>query len=62
MINAKVPKDARVGWPLLCSAAGIAWACGLRVAEWAIVRPETRTVWVVQLMSVPEELVNRGNK
>jgi len=51
MINAKVPKAARAGWPLLCGAAGIAWVCGLRVAEWAIVRPQTRTVWVVRLMS-----------
>ena len=54
MINAKVPKDARAGWPLLCSAAGIAWVCGLRVAEWAIVRPETRAVWVVQFISPVE--------
>ena len=53
MINAKVSKDARAGWPLLCGAAGIAWVCGLRVAEWAIVRPETRAVWVVRLMSAP---------
>ena len=51
MINAKLLRDARAGWPLLCGAAGIAWACGLRVAEWAIVRPETRAVWVVQLIS-----------
>ena len=54
MINAKVPKDARAGWPLLCSAASIAWVCGLRVAEWAIVRPETRAVWVVQFISPVE--------
>jgi tRNA(Ile)-lysidine synthase len=54
MINAKVPKDARAGWPLLCGAAGIAWVCGLRVAEWAIVRPETRAVWVVQFISPVE--------
>ena len=60
MINAKVPKDARAGWPLLCGAAGIAWVCGLRVAEWAIVRPETRAVWVVQLMSARGEQVNQG--
>jgi tRNA(Ile)-lysidine synthetase-like protein len=51
MINAKVPKDARAGWPLLCGAAGIAWVCGLRVAEWAIVRPETRAVWLVRFIS-----------
>jgi tRNA(Ile)-lysidine synthetase-like protein len=54
MINARVPKDARAGWPLLCSAAGIAWVCGLRVAEWAIVRPETQAVWVVQFISPVE--------
>ncbi len=53
MINAKLPKTARARWPLLCSPAGIAWVCGLRVAEWAIVRPATRAVWVVRLMPVP---------
>jgi tRNA(Ile)-lysidine synthetase-like protein len=54
MINAKVPKDLRAGWPLLCGAAGIAWVCGLRVAEWAIVRPPTRIVWVVRFISPVE--------
>jgi tRNA(Ile)-lysidine synthase len=54
MINAKVPKGARAGWPLLCGAAGIAWVCGLRVAEWAIVRPETRAVLAVQFISPVE--------
>jgi tRNA(Ile)-lysidine synthase len=54
MINAKVPQGARAGWPLLCGAAGIVWVCGLRVAEWAIVRPETRAFWVVRFISPTE--------
>jgi len=49
MINLKVPKDARAGWPLLTGRGGIAWACGLRVAEWAAVRETTQGVWVVSL-------------
>jgi tRNA(Ile)-lysidine synthase len=60
MINVKVPKGARAGWPLLCGAAGIAWVCGLRVAEWAMVRPETRAIWVAQFIS-PVESEWRGD-
>ncbi len=44
MINAKVPKDLRGGWPLLVGACGIAWVCGLRVDQRAAVRPDTGTV------------------
>ncbi len=50
MINAKTPKDARVGWPLLIGRGGIAWVCGLRVDQRAIVRPDTSTVWRVAFM------------
>ncbi|MCX6031137.1 MAG: tRNA lysidine(34) synthetase TilS [Chloroflexi bacterium] len=49
MINAKTPRDARSGWPLLVGRAGIAWVCGLRLDERAAVRDETREVWHVQL-------------
>jgi tRNA(Ile)-lysidine synthase len=47
MINAKIPQDARAGWPLLVGQAGIVWVCGLRVDERALVRDETREVWQV---------------
>ena len=48
MINVKLPRDRRAGWPLLVCSHGIAWVGGLRVAEWAAVREATRAVWVVQ--------------
>jgi len=48
MINARVPRDARAGWPLLVGATGLAWVCGLRLDQRAAVRPETQTVWRVQ--------------
>jgi tRNA(Ile)-lysidine synthetase-like protein len=47
MINAKVPRSARAGWPLLAGRAGLVWVCGLRVDERAIVHPGTRSVWQV---------------
>jgi tRNA(Ile)-lysidine synthetase-like protein len=53
MINLKVPKDARAGWPLLIGRTGIAWVCGLRVAEWAAIRETTRAVWVVSFAPAP---------
>ncbi len=47
MIDAKIARDARRGWPLLIGQGGIAWVCGLRVDERNAVRDETRIVWKV---------------
>lgn len=49
MINAQVPRDGRAGWPLLVGAGGIAWVCGLRIAERVIVRSATEDVWQVRI-------------
>jgi tRNA(Ile)-lysidine synthase len=48
MIDAKIARDARSGWPLLVSRGGIAWVCGLRLAEPAAVGPDTVEVWRVR--------------
>jgi tRNA(Ile)-lysidine synthase len=53
MINLKLPTDTRAGWPLLIGRGGIAWVCGLRVAEWAAVRETTRDIWVVSFSRAP---------
>lgn len=53
MINAKIPHEFRAGWPLLIGAGGIAWVCGLRVAEWAAVHKTTTAVWVVSISRAP---------
>ena len=50
MINEKVPRDARAGWPLLEGAYGLAWVCGLRVDERAAARPESQRVWHVRFV------------
>lgn len=47
MINLKVPRGARAGWPILVGRAGIAWACGLRLDEHAAIRPATAAIWQV---------------
>lgn len=47
MINAKIPRAARAGWPLLVGQGGIAWVCGLRVDDHAAVRDDTTDVWEV---------------
>lgn len=44
MINAKVPRTWRDRLPLLVAAGDIVWVCGWRVAETAVVGPETRRV------------------
>ena len=41
MIDAKIARDARSGWPLLIGRGGIAWVCGLRLAQPAAIGPDT---------------------
>ena len=48
MIDAKIARDARSGWPLLIGRDGIAWVCGLRLAEPAAIGPDTGEVWHVR--------------
>jgi tRNA(Ile)-lysidine synthetase-like protein len=50
MIDAKIARDARPGWPLLVGRGGIAWVCGLRLAETAAVGPDTTGVWHVRFV------------
>ena len=49
MINLKVPRDLRDGWPILTGRGGIAWVCGLRLDERALVRADTRWAWEVRV-------------
>jgi tRNA(Ile)-lysidine synthase len=53
MIDAKVPRHARRHLRVLESPAGIAWAIGLRIADWAKVTPATRRVLELEYESNP---------
>jgi len=47
MINAKVPREWRDNWPLLCDESRILWVVGLRVDDRAAIGDATRRVlWV----------------
>lgn len=47
MTNAKVPKEWRANWPLLCSPSHVLWVVGLHVDERAALTAETESVlWV----------------
>ena len=48
MIDAKIARDARSGWPLLIGRGGIAWVCGLRLAQSAVIGPDTDAVWHIR--------------
>ncbi len=50
MINAKAPRYARAGWPILTGREGIAWVCGLRVDHRAVVRADTPWAWEVRFV------------
>lgn len=53
MIDRKVHRDDRVGWPLLEGENGLAWVCGLRVDERAAVKAETEAAWNVAFARAP---------
>ncbi len=44
LVNAKVPRRLRDALPVVESREGIAWLCGVRVAEWARVRASTKRI------------------
>ena len=51
MINARIPRDARAGWPLLVGRCRIAWVCGVRLDERAAVHETTTAVWRVRFVA-----------
>jgi tRNA(Ile)-lysidine synthetase-like protein len=50
MIDAKIARDARSGWPLLVGRDGIVWVCGLRLSQPAAIDPDTDAVWRVRFV------------
>jgi tRNA(Ile)-lysidine synthase len=48
MIDAKIARDARSGWPLLSGRGGISWVCGLRLAQPVAIGPDTAEAWHVR--------------
>ena len=44
LVDARVPRGQRDLVPLVCSPKGIAWVGGVRIAQWARIRPATRRV------------------
>ena len=61
MIDAKIARDARSGWPLLIGRGGIAWVCGLRLAQPAAIGPDTTEAWHVRFAKAePMESCLRG--
>ena len=49
LVDARVPRAERDLVPLVCSPKGIAWVGGVRIAQWASVKPETRRVLKLRL-------------
>lgn len=54
MINEKICRDARAGWPLLEGANGLVWVCGLRLDEQAVVKKDSHIVWHVRFVREAE--------
>jgi len=51
-VDARVPRAWRTRVPLLCAPRGIAWVAGWRIAHWARVTPDTKTVLCLELSRV----------
>lgn len=49
MINEKMPKRARAGWPLVCKGAEIVWVPGYRLADTYRLREQSRRTLHLQL-------------
>ncbi len=54
-INAKLPRRARSGWPLVCDGDSIAWIPGFRPAHPYRLRQESRNVLYLSLVRAGEE-------
>jgi len=59
MINAKIPREWRAGWPMLCNSRQILWIAGLRLDERAAVTPATGKIVWVRVRPLKEAEVNR---
>jgi hypothetical protein len=58
MINARLPRRARSGWPLVCSAGQAAWIPGLRLAHPFRVAEATQQLVKLSLVkSAPGDLM-----
>ena len=44
LMEAKVPREERDRWPLVCDGAGIVWVVGVRIADGYKVGPDTKEV------------------
>lgn len=49
MVDLRIPRDRRDGIPLVVSDQGIAWVAGVRIAEWARVRENTRQLLRIEI-------------
>ncbi|MBA4400217.1 MAG: hypothetical protein C0396_10200, partial [Anaerolinea sp.] len=48
--NVKMPRDARVGWPLVFSGSQVIWVPGYRLAEGAKVHKYSRKLVQLRLL------------
>lgn len=55
MINAKVPREWRANWPLLCNPHQVLWVVGLHVDQRAAVTEETKAVLWVRVRPLANE-------
>ena len=44
LMEAKVSREERDRWPLVCNGAGIVWVVGVRIADGYKVGPDTKEV------------------
>ncbi len=53
MINVKIPRRARAGWPLICSGAEVLWVPGFRISHPYRITRETRQMAKLQVTRLP---------
>jgi tRNA(Ile)-lysidine synthetase-like protein len=53
LVNARVPRGERAGWPLVEAEGGLVWVPGVRAARWALAGPGTPRVLTLRAWKRP---------
>jgi tRNA(Ile)-lysidine synthase len=52
-INLKIPRRARLHWPLVCAGKQILWVAGYRIAQAFRITAETRRILHLEIKKLP---------
>jgi tRNA(Ile)-lysidine synthase len=54
-INNKIPRRARVNWPLVCAGEQVVWVVGYRIAHPFRITEKTKNILHLEIMKLPRD-------